>query len=190
MEKTYFYKKPKSLKINNMKNIFTFLLFTIFGIAVSAQKAPVASDFSNPAFGVGVVVEDLQKSIDFYTNVIGMTKTGEFSVTKEQCTELGLTDSYQLDVTILKLQDSEQANEWKLMSLGTKAKHPKQKYMSDDTGMQYITIFVSHINTIIERVEKNNVKILSGKPSSLGEGRKFILIQDPDGTFIELIGPE
>lgn len=173
-----------------MKNIFTFLLFFLFSVAVSAQKAPVPSDFTNPAFGVGVVVEDLQKSIDFYTNVVGMTKTGEFSVTKEQAKGLGLTDAYQLDVTILKLEDSEQANEWKLMSLGTKSKHPKQKYMSDDTGMQYITIFVSHINTIIKRAEKNNVEILSGKPSTLGDGRKFILIQDPDGTFLELIGPE
>lgn len=173
-----------------MKNIFSILLFTVFSFAVSAQKAPAPNVFSNPTFSVGVVVEDIEKSIDFYTNVIGMTKTSEFSVTKEKADELGLTDSYQLDVTILKLEDSERSNEWKLMSLGTKANHPQQKYMSDDTGVQYITIFVTHINPFIKRFQKNNVKILSGTPSTLDDGRKFLLIQDPDGVFIELIGSE
>ncbi|MCG6188375.1 VOC family protein [Maribellus maritimus] len=173
-----------------MKNIFTFLLFAIWGLQLSAQMAPPDSEFSSPTISVGVVVEDLEKSIDFYTNIIGMTKTGEFSVTKEKCTELGLTNSYRLDVTILKLENSERSNEWKLMSLGTKAKHPKQKYMSDDTGMQYITVFVKHLLPVMKRVQENGIKILSGKPSTLDNGNKFILIQDPDGTFIEIIGPE
>lgn len=168
--------------------IFTFLLFLT--ILLIVQKGSGQNPFSNPTISVGVVVEDLQKSIDFYTNVIGMTKTGEFSVPVEKCKELGLTDSYQLDVTILKLENSDRANEWKLMSLGTKANHPKQKYMSDDTGMQYITIFVKHILPVIKTVQENGVKILSGKPSTLDDGRKFILVQDPDGTFIEIIGPE
>ena len=161
---------------------FTLVLFAFFAMA--------QSNFSKSAIGVGLVVEDLEKSIDFYTNVIGMVKTGEFSVSKEKCTELGLTDSYQLDVTILKLEDSEEASEWKLMSLGTKAKHPKQKFMSDDTGMQYITLMVNHLQPILDRVDKHGIEILSSKPSMLGNNRYFILIQDPDGTFIELIGPK
>jgi len=168
-----------------MKNLFLVILLS-FGLLTARAQ----SEFSNPTISVGVVVEDLQKSIDFYTNIIGMTKTGEFSVTQEQCTELGLTDSYQLDVTIMKLEDSDRSNEWKLMSLGTKANHPKQNYMSDDTGMQYITIFVNHVMPVLERAEKHGVRILSGKPSSLGNDRKFLLIQDPDGIFIEIIGPE
>lgn len=172
-----------------MKNYLLSLILSVATLTVAAQLAPVPGDFSNPAISVGVVVEDIQISIDFYTKVIGMTKTGEFSVSKEQAKKLGLTDKYQLDVTILKLEDSERANEWKLMSLGTKARHPKQKYMSDDTGMQYITIFVNHLAPIMERVQKNKVKILSESPSSLEGDRKFILIQDPDGIFIELIGP-
>lgn len=173
-----------------MKNLTSIVLFVFLSILISNQKIRAQSEFSNPAISVGVVVEDLEKSIDFYTQVIGMTKTGEFSVPVEKCKELGLTDSYQLDVTILKLENSDRANEWKLMSLGTKAKHPKQKYMSDDTGMQYITIFVNHLLPVIKRAENHGIKILSGKPSTLDDGRKFILVQDPDGTFIEIIGPE
>jgi catechol 2,3-dioxygenase-like lactoylglutathione lyase family enzyme len=169
--------------------ILTILLLSAV-LSLSAQKAPVPGEFSNPNIFVGSVVTDLAKSVDFYTKIIGMTKTGEFSVDGPKAKELGLTDGRPVDVTVLKLQDSPQANEWKLMSFGTKPGHKKPKYLHDDTGMQYITILVNHLNPIIERIEKNNIQILSGKPSQLGENRFFILIQDPDGTFVELIGPK
>lgn len=165
---------------------FIFPLIFICSVFISAAQ----SEFSHPGIFVGNVVEDLNKSVMFYTEVIGMTQTGSFSVDKEKAKELGLTDKYNLDVTVLKLEDSPNATEWKLMSLGTKAKHPKQKWMSDDTGMQYITISVNHLNPFIERCKKHNVKILSNEPSSLGNDKFFILVQDPDGTFIELIGPK
>jgi len=173
-----------------MKNLFLLLVFVAFTTISFAQKAPAPAEFSNPTIFVGSVVTDLAKSVDFYTNIIGMTKTSTFSVDGVKAKELGLTDGRPIDVTVLKLEDSPQANEWKLMSFGTKPGHKKPKYIHDDTGMQYITILVNHLNPIIERIEKNKIQILSGKPSDLGEGRFFILIQDPDGTFVELIGPK
>jgi hypothetical protein len=119
-----------------------------------------------------------------------MTRTGGFSVPGVKAKELGLTDGRSIDVTVLKLEDSAQANEWKMMSFGKKAEHPEQKYLHDDTGLQYITIFVKNNHPFIERIRENNIQILSGTPSTLDDGRGFILVQDPDGTFIELIGPQ
>ncbi len=172
-----------------MKNLKLFLLVILSTSFLIAQKIKAQSEFSNPTIFVGNVVEDIEKSVDFYTNIIGMKKTGSFSVDVDKAKELGLTDKYQIDVTVLKLEDGPQANEWKLMSFGTKPGHKKPKWLHDDTGMQYITINVHHLNPFIERIKKNNIKVLSGVPSQLGENRYFILIQDPDGTFIELIGP-
>jgi len=173
-----------------MKMYFITLIFASVVLISTAQKAPSPGEFSNPTIFVGSVVTDLAKSVDFYTKIIGMTKTGEFSVDGPKAKELGLTDGRPVDVKVLKLEDSPQANEWKLMSFGTKPGHKTPKYLHDDTGMQYITILVNHLTPVMERIEKNNIKILSGKPSELGEGRFFILVQDPDGTFIELIGPK
>ena len=172
-----------------MKRIRIFLLLFLSVTFAGTQKANAQSEFSNPTIFVGNVVEDLEKSVDFYTNIIGMKKTGSFSVDVDKAKELGLSDKYQIDVTVLKLEDSPQANEWKLMSFGTKPGHKKPKWLHDDTGMQYITINVNHLDPFIDRIKKNSIKVLSDVPSQLGENRYFVLIQDPDGTFIELIGP-
>lgn len=171
-----------------MKNIFSTLILSFIALSLTAQMPPAPNEFSDPTIQVGVVVSDLDEAVDFYTNVIGMTQTGAFSVEGEKASELGLSDGRRLDVKILKLEDSEQANEWKLMSFGKEANHPNQEYIHDDTGMQYITIFVNDIAPFIKRIKKNNIDILSKEPSVLADGRKFILIQDPDGTFVELIG--
>jgi len=173
-----------------MKTLLLTISFAALVFAVTAQNPAAKGEFSNPTIFVGSVVTDLAKSVDFYTNIIGMKKTGAFSVDGAKAKELGLTDGRKVDVTVLKLENSPQANEWKLMSFGTKPGHKKPNYLHDDTGMQYITILVNHLNPIIERIEKNNIKILSGKPSKLDDNRFFILVQDPDGTFIELIGPK
>lgn len=171
-----------------MKSIFSTFILIIQVMSLSAQMAPAPEEFSNPTISVGVVVSDLDKSVDFYTDVVGMIQTGAFSVDGENAKELGLSDGRRLDVKILKLENSERANEWKLMSFEKEASHPKQKYIHDDNGMQYITLFVKDINPFISRIKSHSVKILSNEPSVLDDGRKFVLIQDPEGTFIEIIG--
>jgi catechol 2,3-dioxygenase-like lactoylglutathione lyase family enzyme len=147
-------------------------------------------DFAKSGISVGVVVEDLNKALDFYINVIGMVKTGEFPVDVAKAKELGLSNGNSFDVKVLKLENSENAPEWKLMSFGKKANHTKPTYVPDDNGVQYITIFVKSMKPFLERIQKHGVKMLGKTPTMLDANRQFVLVQDPDGTFIELIGPK
>lgn len=152
--------------------------------AVQAQ-----SNFSSKLIGVGVVVSDIDRSLAFYVNGIGMVKTGSFTINDEFGKRSGLTDGVAVAVTVLKLENSPEANEWKLMSFGKKATHPAQKNIQDDTGMQYITIQVKSLKPIIERLKQQKVVFLGTTPTPLNKDVHFVLVQDPDGTFVELIGP-
>ncbi len=174
--------------MKNFLKLFVLLAAWLFVMPVHAVQPP--DDFAKSGISVGVVVEDLNKSLDFYINVIGMVKTGEFSVDGAKAKELGLGNGDRFDVKILKLENSEQAAEWKLMSFGKKSAHPKQSYVPDDTGMQYITIYVKSMNPILERIKKYGVKPLGKTPTMLDAERQFVSVQDPDGNFIELIGPK
>ncbi len=147
------------------------------------------SEFSSGLIGVGVVTKDITKSLDFYINVIGMTKVGEFDVDENFGKISGLTEGIAFHVDVLKLQDSPEANQWKLMSFKKEGSHPMPTYIHDDTGMQYITINVNSLDPVLKRIKENNVKLLGETPVPLNEKDHFVLVQDPDGTIIELIGP-
>jgi hypothetical protein len=170
-----------------MKN--QLILIAICLMAMFPAQSFAQSNFSSPLIGVGVVASDFQKSLDFYINGIGMVKVSEFSVNSDVSKRTGLTGGIPFDVTVLKLIDSEEANQWKLMSFGKKSKGKKQKYIQDDTRMRYITINVKSLKPSIERLKMMGVEFLGETPTQLGENRYFLLVQDPDGTFVELIGP-
>lgn len=153
------------------------------------SNAFAESEFASATIGVGVVVSDLERSVDFYTNVIGMKKTGQFDIDTDFGKKSGLTNGVAFHVEVLKLEDSPEATTWKLMSFGKGPGHPRSKGIQDDLGMQYITINVASLQPFLERIKRHNVKLLGGTPIPLDTNRHFALVQDPDGTFIELIGP-
>ena len=64
-----------------MKSLNRLFLATM--IVMTISKTPTVraqSEFSSATIGIGVVVSDLEKSLNFYTKVIGMKKTGEFDI--------------------------------------------------------------------------------------------------------------
>ena len=166
----------------------TFILFSVIAV-FTAFYAHSQSEFSDNIIHVGVIVTDLEASIDFYTDVIGMENTGGFSVGAEFAKKSGLSNGVPFDVTVLRLEDSEDATQWKLMSFDKKSRHPQQKFIQDDIGMQYITIFVKELRPFVERIKKHKVPFLGDTPVVLNENNHFVFVQDPDGNFIELIGP-
>ena len=170
-----------------MKKTSVFLIAAVMALISTTSMAQ--SEFSSGLIGVGLVTRDLDKSLDFYLNVIGMTKVSEFDVDGEFGSSSGLTDGIAFHVDVLKLQDSPDANQWKIMSFKKEGSHPMPKYIHDDTGMQYITINVNSLAPVLERIKKHKVKLMGDTPVPLGETDHFVLVQDPDGTIIELIGP-
>ncbi|RLD73026.1 MAG: VOC family protein [Bacteroidetes bacterium] len=170
-----------------MKKLTLILIIVI--MAMISSNTMAQSEFSSGLIGVGVITKDITKSLDFYLNVIGMTRVSEFDVDETFGKISGLTEGIAFHVDVLKLQDSPGANQWKLMSFKKEVSHPMPKYIHDDTGMQYITIHVNSLDPVLKRIKDNNVKLLGETPVPLGEKDHFVLVQDPDGTIIELIGP-
>jgi catechol 2,3-dioxygenase-like lactoylglutathione lyase family enzyme len=171
-----------------MKDLINFMsmIFLLFPVLMGAE-----GDFSSKIISMGVVVSDLDKSLAFYTEVVGMVhmKQESFDVTAETGRKTGLTDNLAFRVEVLKLGSGAEATQFKLMSFGDKAKKWDNRYISDHTGVQYLTIFVTELEPVITRIKAHKVKMLGETPTLLNEDTYLILIKDPDGTFVELIGP-
>src|SRR5436190_9772239 len=135
-----------------MKKSITIFFLAVFVLSMSFTSFS-QSNFSSKLIGLGVVVSDLDKSLDFYVNGIGMVKTGGFNINEDFAKRSGLSNGVPFSVTVLKLENSPDANEWKLMSFGKKTTHPKQNFIQDDVGVQYITINVKALKPVIERLK-------------------------------------
>ena len=144
--------------------------------------------FTNDTIQIGVVVEDFEASVKFYTEVIGMQEVGGFSIDEEFGKASGLSNGVPFDVTILKLADSEKANQWKVVHFGNPPKAKHSNHIQDQIGMQYTTLYVENVDPYIARLEANNVELLNEPGLTIGDGRRFLLFQDPNGIFIEIIG--
>lgn len=153
------------------------------------EKESAEMPDKNGIIQVGIVVKDLRESLDFYTNVIGMTEVREFSVDSSFAERSGLSRGVPFDVKVLQLLESEYATNWKLMTFTEQPEALVKDNIQDGIGMQYITINVKSLQPFIARMKEHGVAALGVTPVELSAGRHFILVKDPNGIFIELIGP-
>lgn len=150
------------------------------------------NNFSKPTIDFGVVVSDLEASMEFYTKVIGFQEDSSFVVKAEIANDAGLTQVDQ-DVTIhkLKLGAGDGATRVKLMRIhDSKQMKVAAPYIHSQLGMSYMTIFVKDTNAAVERAKSLGHKPLAKGPVDLGGGKMYLtLFKDPDGNFVELVGP-
>lgn len=165
---------------------------TLFSLLIAAVLiAPSFSaeeEFTSKVIQIGMIVSDLDASVKFYTEVVGLTEQAGFEVDADFGKRSGLTDSLPIKVRVLKVGAGEDATQLKLMTFGDKAKKQTNEFIHTHTGIQYITINVKELAPIVERIKKHKVKFLGETPIPLGK-RHFVMVKDPDGTFVELIGP-
>ena len=175
----------------DMKQILKYIFLVAFiQITMHTFAQESSSEFTRSAISVGVLVQDMDKSLEFYTQVVGMTQVREFSIDVEKAKRMGLTNGKAFDVKVLKLENVVNATEWKLVTFGKKTNFKKQKFIEDVNGIRYATIFVKSMQPLLERIKKYGVKTYGKSPTMLDESRQFVLLKDPDGNFIEFIGPK
>jgi len=166
-------------------------VLTFFGASRSlAQKSD--SVFSKATIDIGITVTDVKKSAAFYSDVIGLKEVKGFEVSAEKASNLGLTKQQPVSVRVFVCDDAEGVTtaRIKLMAFpNAPGVKPDQSYIHSTIAISYLTLFVNDLDLAVERLKKAKVKLLGKTPVDLGGGRFLAAIQDPDGNFIELIGP-
>ena len=62
------------------------------------------------------------------------------------------------------------------------------QYIGSSLGFRYLTVFVADLNKALDRLQQYGVSPV--KPAyPLGGDSHLVLVKDPDGNTIELIGP-
>jgi lactoylglutathione lyase len=179
-----------------MRLNFASLLSAFFVVAfVGASAGAAESEFSSTTIDLGVVTTDVAKSVKFYTEAIGFKEVKGFSVEADYAKEVGLTDGHRLDIRVLVLGDDPKATKLKLMSLpGVTSKRKDQQHIHSTLGYSYITVHITDTTAALERLKKAGVKPIAKTPlpvpKEIAEGIYLTIVRDPDGNFVELVGPK
>lgn len=152
-------------------------------------------EFSKSAIDVGIVVNDLDKSAQFYLHVLGFKEVEYFYVPGEIGFNSGLTDAKLMKMKVLVLDEEENATKLKLIKVPeVESEKDNNQFIHSQLGFRYLTIFVNDIEKSLFRLEKAGVLPVTKKlvvlPQKLGQDVYLTVIRDPDGNLIELVGPK
>ena len=175
----------------------TFALVAVLlttGAAHTFAQQP-GSAFTSETIDPGLVVSDVKKSVAFYSEAIGMTEVKGFTVPASWTKDVGLTDGKALDIYVLVLGEGKSATRLKLMEVPGSNARPDDPYITSQQGIRYLTIQVADIDQALQRLSKAGVKPVTGSglvalPEGFPKDIYLTLVRDPDGNFIELVGPK
>ena len=171
-----------------------------YGQRIKAGQLPFVpgeepSEFGRTTIDLGVVVSDIEKAAAFYKDAIGLKEVQGFSVPADFATDTGLSDQQPLSIRVFVLGEGESATKLKLMQVpGVKSAKSKNDSIHAQLGFSYITVFVNDTGKAMARLKKTGVKPLAKGPVALPkgfpEGIFLTVVKDPDGNFVELVGPK
>ncbi len=160
-----------------MRIIFLLLLCGVVS-TVAAQQPQIGA--------IGYVVTDIDRSQSFYTEVLGMLPAGGFSLDSTWSREAGAASGRPFSVRQFRLGDGPGATVLKLAYFGDSHARPPQNGLDSPAGVNYLTLTYPDLTPVVERVKKAGIPILG---TVRRNSYQLIFIRDPDGLFIELVGP-
>ncbi len=166
------------------------LLLAMTAVGLAPVTSAAESEFSKPVIDIGMVVKDSDRTAQFLTNVVGFKEVRGFSVNADLARKIGLIDGYPAEVRVFVLEGTEPATRIKVLSFPkAQGKQADQAFIHSTLGFRYLTLYVKDMNPVVERLKKAGVPTLGETPMDMGSGTWLVAFKDPDGNFIEFVGP-
>jgi len=115
---------------------------------------------------VGIKSKDVNKSVDFYTRILGFEVIEELELLGRTYIFVGNADT-KIEI--------EEANP-----------DDQRIDVNSSFGLYHIALVVKEVDALAERLKGDGVKFIL-EPIQLREDRKIAFIEDPDGVRIQLI---
>ncbi len=146
---------------------------------------------SNADLGVaaiGMVVSDIEVSENFYKDILGMKEVGAFSLDEPWSKEAGVASGKPFSVKLFKMKDLPSATVLKLAYFDKTEKSVDKQAINLSSGVNYITLYYSaeEFQQVIDRIVAADIKKMGWVKK---DSYQLFFIKDPDGIFIEIVGP-
>ena len=139
---------------------------------------------SNTTRHIGIVVNDLEKTKDFWINTIGFKLHIEameespfidelLAINDPALTTVKLIDSKGFIIELLKFENYEVGNSWS-GDLKT-------------TGLTHIALTVDNLDELVDRLKRENYQTLSEIKISPNNKVKVLFVRGPEAIMLELV---
>lgn len=169
--------------MQKVRMLIALLSFLVLAGEILAQTVTAVD-------AIGMTVQDMDKSVDFYSNVLTFQKMSDVEVWGDEYEHLQGVFGARMQVVRMKLGDEAiELTEY----LAPKGKPYPIDTRSNDHWFQHIAIVVSDMDTAYELLRKHKVQHASTGPQRIPDwnkgaaGIKAFYFRDPDGHFLEVI---
>ena len=162
----------------------------VAAILVLAARTSLAEPPIDAVVRVGITVSDLDRAVEFYTNVLDFESQGEVELTGEEYERLQGVFGLRMRVAALQLGGEEIALTEYLAPTGRPIPADSR---SNDGWFQHIAIVVSDMERAYARLRQFKVRHASTGPQRLPDwnpnaaGIEAFYFKDPDGHVLEII---
>ena len=176
---------------NSMRliNTFSVLALVLIGSVARAQ-APTTQPAIDSVVAIGMTVDDMERSLDFYTRVLDFTKVSDTEIAGPEYERLFGVFGMRARVARLKLGDETiELTEY----LTPRGRTIPRDSRSNDRWFQHIAIVTSDMDAAFARLRQNKVRFASTGPQTLPSwnpsagGIKAFYFRDPDDHVLEII---
>ncbi|MDR3565114.1 MAG: VOC family protein [Negativicutes bacterium] len=136
---------------------------------------------------IGLVVNNMERMVDYYVNVLGLTLVGDSTGGAEASTRVSTTPH---GYRIVRLQTPSPSGERiKFVMTNKEAAQPAPvpQWVYERHGICYLTFVVTNLNEIVQRLKEKGVKLMNPEVVEVRPGMFCINSTDPEGNFVEFV---
>ncbi len=181
------------LIIRHKENVFLVWFLLLFGLWVTAATAQQVSPKQvrvKSVDAIGMTVSDIDRAVDFYSNVLSFQKLSDVEVWGTDYEHLQGIFGLRMRVVRMELGDEFiELTEY----LTPKGRPIPADFRSNDRWFQHIAIVVSDMDKAYQHLRKHKVQHASTGPQRIPDwnkaaaGIRAFYFRDPDGHHLEII---
>lgn len=158
------------------------------GLILSEPIVSVPASFQiTAADHTGITVSDLERSLDFWQNVLGFKLSHRAHQTGELAREITGVPGAEISLAVLKAP----GHKIELLEYHLPPDRKKQGDLRPcDVGSAHVALTVDDLDAVLNTIAASGWKA-AGKPQTLqsgpNAGKRVVYVRDPDGTTIEFM---
>ena len=133
----------------------------------------------------GIVCIDIDRMLQFYTEVVGLKFATDAEASPEMSAEFG-TGPHGFRIIRLQTPYGERI---KLIQPKKTVlqQNPVPEWVFERQGITYITFVIAQVQEVALRLKKFGVEVMSKDPVEIRKGITAIFAKDPEGNFLEFV---